>query len=87
MPLNDRDRRLCLHADIDPDIIDLIDADRLYTIQNLADLFKCDYKTMACAVDGIPGILIGRSRGWRVRGITFTSGIIARIRAGKPPLN
>ena len=85
--LNDAERRICLQSDIDPDIIDLIDDDVLYTINDLADKFKCDPKSMRRAVDGVPGILIGRARGLRILGITFKRSIIDRIRTGKPPLN
>lgn len=85
--LSDADRRLCLQANTDPDILDLVDDDVLYTIGDLAEIFKCDRKSMQRGVDGIPGIFIGRARGWRIMGSTFKRSIIARIRSGKPPLN
>lgn len=87
MPLSDHQRLICIDADLDPNLIDLIDDDKIYSIQDLADLYNCSYKTIKSAVDGVPKITLGRKRGIRVMGKTLKSVIIERVRCGKNPFN
>jgi hypothetical protein len=87
MPLNNLQHRICISADIDPNLIDLIDDDKIYSIRDLADLYKCDYKTMTSVIDDVPIITLDRKRGKRVMGRTLKSAIIERIRCGKNPFN
>ena len=87
MSLNDHQRQVCIDAEVDPDLIDIIEDDKIYLIQDLADLYLCSYKTMASIIEDVPKVKFGKKRCIRILGRTLKSTIVERIHRGENPFN